>query len=145
MRTAFCKYRLISPPIFFSPVIADFTPKQAVAHICSNCCCYVIFPSCCSLPCLKKLCLHHPSCALSGYFCLLMLFFLSISNLIPPHTKFQLLNSSQIVFHTLFGPNSGLGTTITAGNAISSWKFLDIVDIEEAVRGLYLQLLCLPA
>lgn len=38
-----------SPPNHLSPVTADFMPKQAMAPICSNCCCFIIFPSCCSL------------------------------------------------------------------------------------------------
>lgn len=36
-------------PHFLSPVIADFTPRQAVAPFCSSFCCHSTFPSC-SLP-----------------------------------------------------------------------------------------------
>lgn len=86
-------------------------PKQAMAPTCSSCCCYIIFPSCSSL-CLKKLCPHHQSCALSSYFCILVLCFPSTCNLIPLTPNSSFCNPFQFAFSTCFGPSSGLGTII---------------------------------
>lgn len=79
--------------------------------------------------CLNKLCLHHQSCALSSYFCVLVLCFPSIHNLIPlvPNLSFQTL-SSLLPIH-FFGlvldwvPSSEHGW-----KDFSRWKFLNAVS-----------------